>query len=242
MILRSITRHVREQNWFAVGLDFLIVVVGVFIGIQVANWNAERADRVEAGNVLERLEQEFQMHLERTDRSLAMHEASLAAAARLIHGIRDGRLEQDSLDQDIDVATGFATPPGPSTTFEELVSSGRLRLLQGTELRSALLGYNDYVSLVRSHYGVCTQPLGKAREELMRARTLVVTGVPSGGIDQAWTTEAVDQSVLLEKPELMAALQTLYGTQDNAHAVLLANRQRIRAILDLVEAAQDEQR
>jgi hypothetical protein len=242
MILRSITKHVREQNWFAVGLDFLIVVVGVFIGIQVANWNAERADRVEAGNVLERLEQEFRMHLERTERSLAMHEASLAAAARLIHGIRDGRLEQDSLNQDIDIATGFATPPGPSTIFEELVSSGRLRLLAGTELRSALLGYNDYVSLVRSHYGVFTQPLGKAREALMRARTLVVTGLPSAGINQAWTTEAVDGTVLMEQPELMAALQIVYGTQDNAHAVLLANRQRIRAILDLVEAARDGQR
>ena len=23
-------KHVRDQNWFAVGLDFLIVVVGVF--------------------------------------------------------------------------------------------------------------------------------------------------------------------------------------------------------------------
>ena len=241
MILRRVTEHVKAQNWFAVGIDFLIVVTGVFIGIQVANWNAERADRVEAGNVLERLEQEFHMHLERTDRSLAMHKASLAAAARLIHGIRNGRLEEDSLNQDIDDATGFATPPGPSTIFEELVSSGRLRLLQGIELRSALLGYNDYVSLVRGHYGVFTQPLGKARDELMLVRTLVVTGVPSGGINQAWTTEAVDRTALMEKPELMAALQTVYGTQDNAHAVLLATRQRIRAILDLIEAAQDKQ-
>ena len=32
----------------------ILVRLGVFIGIQVANWNAERADRVEAGNVLER--------------------------------------------------------------------------------------------------------------------------------------------------------------------------------------------
>ncbi len=45
MILRSITKHVRDQNWFAVGLDFFIVVVGVFIGIQVANWNEAQADR-----------------------------------------------------------------------------------------------------------------------------------------------------------------------------------------------------
>jgi len=39
MLLRSITKHVKDQNWFAVGLDFFIVVVGVFIGMQVANWN-----------------------------------------------------------------------------------------------------------------------------------------------------------------------------------------------------------
>lgn len=31
--------HVRAQNWTAIVLDFVIVVVGVFIGIQVSNWN-----------------------------------------------------------------------------------------------------------------------------------------------------------------------------------------------------------
>lgn len=31
----------KTQNWFAVGLDFVIVVFGVVIGIQVANWNDE---------------------------------------------------------------------------------------------------------------------------------------------------------------------------------------------------------
>ena len=30
MILRRITQHVRNQNWFAVLIDFIIVVVGVF--------------------------------------------------------------------------------------------------------------------------------------------------------------------------------------------------------------------
>jgi hypothetical protein len=28
MILRRVTEHVRDQNWFAVGIDFVIVVVG----------------------------------------------------------------------------------------------------------------------------------------------------------------------------------------------------------------------
>jgi len=42
LLLRRIIDHVREQNWTAVGIDFVIVVVGVVIGIQVANWNEER--------------------------------------------------------------------------------------------------------------------------------------------------------------------------------------------------------
>ena len=37
MLFRRIKTHVKAENWFAVGIDFLIVVVGVFIGIQV--WN-----------------------------------------------------------------------------------------------------------------------------------------------------------------------------------------------------------
>ena len=45
MILRRITEHVKTQNWTAVGLDFVIVVVGVFIGLQVSNWNDVRGTR-----------------------------------------------------------------------------------------------------------------------------------------------------------------------------------------------------
>ena len=44
MLLRRVIAHVRRQEWTAIGIDLVIVVVGVFIGIQVANWNAELAD------------------------------------------------------------------------------------------------------------------------------------------------------------------------------------------------------
>ena len=55
-----------------------------FIVIQVANRNAERADRVESANVQERLEQAFQTHLKRTGRSLAMNNDEVLTVARLI--------------------------------------------------------------------------------------------------------------------------------------------------------------
>lgn len=42
MLLRSLTKHVKDQNWFAVGLDFVIVVLGVLLAFQFSNWNEAR--------------------------------------------------------------------------------------------------------------------------------------------------------------------------------------------------------
>jgi len=44
MRLRRIIEHLSEQHWTAIWIDLVIVVVGVFIGIQVSNWNQTRAD------------------------------------------------------------------------------------------------------------------------------------------------------------------------------------------------------
>ncbi|HKJ75194.1 MAG TPA: hypothetical protein VKA19_13855 [Alphaproteobacteria bacterium] len=44
MILSRVIHHVKNQQWTAVFLDFVIVVLGVVIGIQVSNWNQARAD------------------------------------------------------------------------------------------------------------------------------------------------------------------------------------------------------
>ncbi len=59
MILRRVTKHVKDQNWFAVSIDFFIVVIGVFIGIQVANWNDGRASKLDYLEALDRAEVEI---------------------------------------------------------------------------------------------------------------------------------------------------------------------------------------
>ena len=45
MLLHRVINHVRAQHWTAVLLDFVIVVVGVFIGLQVDNWNQFAGNR-----------------------------------------------------------------------------------------------------------------------------------------------------------------------------------------------------
>jgi hypothetical protein len=56
MFLRRIAAHLKAQNWTAVGLDLAIVVIGVFIGTQVSNWNQERIARRETAQLLVELE------------------------------------------------------------------------------------------------------------------------------------------------------------------------------------------
>ena len=59
MIPRRIHEHVKSHSWFAVGIDFVIVVVGVFIGMQVSNWNAERHERHAAKTYIERMREDI---------------------------------------------------------------------------------------------------------------------------------------------------------------------------------------
>ncbi|KCZ90851.1 hypothetical protein [Hyphomonas johnsonii] len=55
MKLRHITDAFREQDWFTVVVETLIVVLGVFLGLQVNNWNNARA--------LDSTEREYLFHL-----------------------------------------------------------------------------------------------------------------------------------------------------------------------------------
>ena len=55
MVIRRIREHVAAHNWFAVAVDVGIVVLGVFLGTQVSNWNANRLDRQRADSFLARL-------------------------------------------------------------------------------------------------------------------------------------------------------------------------------------------
>ena len=58
-ILGRLSKAVREQNWFAVALEVVIVVLGVVIGFQVTAWGTERAERAREQVLLRGLRADF---------------------------------------------------------------------------------------------------------------------------------------------------------------------------------------
>jgi hypothetical protein len=78
MIFRRIKAHVEKENWFAVGTDFCIVVIGVFIGIQVANWNEARADQTRRSLIVEALINDITDHIAVQNRFVSQIDSDFA--------------------------------------------------------------------------------------------------------------------------------------------------------------------
>jgi hypothetical protein len=145
MLLRRMIEHVKAQNWFAVGLDFIIVVTGVFIGLQVQQWNEARKDAVLHETLLERLEAEFR-DLEPVVAELVAYvqlsrksTAAVVDALRLEHPPEDESAFRFALAR----ANWVVNIPDIAPAYQELVATGRLSDIRKVELRKALIGYGD---------------------------------------------------------------------------------------------------
>jgi hypothetical protein len=63
MILTRAIEHMKKQHWTGVLIELVIVVVGVFLGMQVSNWNEARADRGIAARHLAEIVADLRSHL-----------------------------------------------------------------------------------------------------------------------------------------------------------------------------------
>ena len=139
MILRRLTKHVKDQNWFAVGLDFVIVVAGVFLGIQIGNWNADAALSRKAV-VLER-QLVFELADEAIDyRAMLLYFRDAQANAEQVLADAEGTLTLSDEDYLIKAfrATQFNRVVKRRYAYDEIVALGiGLRLKDPEVLRGA---------------------------------------------------------------------------------------------------------
>ena len=88
MILRRLTTALRKQDWFTVTIETLIVVFGVFIGLQVNNWNEARVAGAAYAEALVRFEAEIDRNIAELERAIADLDASLPPVEAAIEILR----------------------------------------------------------------------------------------------------------------------------------------------------------
>ena len=141
MILRRITEHIESQNWFAVAIEFVIVVVGVFVGLQAQDWSTARAEQKAEQAAIERLVIEYEANLELLDADRKKSQKTMAASESLLAMISpepavivaDRTLARTILD----CMTNPKFVPTLGTT-NSLVASGDLRLIGDPEIQRRL--------------------------------------------------------------------------------------------------------
>ncbi len=141
MLLRRVISHVRKQEWTAISIDFLIVVLGVFVATQVANWNAERGERAAEAGYLAALEGDITFSIASLETLVAQLEVQEAARQRLFDYSSDPAAEIAPEELDLLVKQGIFHLPSiniSQITFDTLKSSGRLTVLRSPELVAAL--------------------------------------------------------------------------------------------------------
>src|SRR6185437_3524936 len=130
MILRRLTANFRRQDWTAVVVELLIVVLGVFIGLQVNNWNEARIDRALEQQYIQRLHDDFALSIKHAESNIANMQAQFVLEGKMVDRLRECRLDAG---QRADFAKGiyrvgrFQPPTLIRGTTDELQSTGRRR-------------------------------------------------------------------------------------------------------------------
>ena len=152
MLLRSLSKHIKDQNWFAVIVDFLIVVVGILIAFQITNWNE--------ASVRDQESEKFTLRLkENLKREAWTHQFVSDYYSDVIH---NAQLAVDALEGEIALdnkalliaayrATQYTTAPRFRDTYDELVSTGRLALIRDNQLRifaARVYSFTGYEAMV----------------------------------------------------------------------------------------------
>ena len=146
MLLRSITKHVKDQNWFAVGIDFIIVVIGVFIGIQVANWDNVRSDEHNYQNAMVRLAEENFDTLDQLEEFRPAVEERLTevqAAILVLQTCETDGTAEATLNHGLNIIRGSSTPQAATLALDQLVNDGSLLARQSTTIRTHLREYHE---------------------------------------------------------------------------------------------------
>ena len=129
MLLRRITKHVKDQNWFAVGLDFFIVVAGILIAFQITNWNDGRIEQSRGKDYAVRLTDDLRADLNARRDLLAYYDSVYAGAERA----RDILIGAEPDDRELVVsayrATEYLYSPQTRRTWDEVVAAGDIGLL-----------------------------------------------------------------------------------------------------------------
>jgi hypothetical protein len=136
VILRRFAQALREQNWATIVIEFVLLVAGVFLGIQAANWNAERDSDRRSVVFTERLKSDLRIEAWNFEMLVGYYGQVRANARRTVDALTGVEpLSDEALLVAAFRATQYVDNTRQRATYDELTSTGELALIRDRALR-----------------------------------------------------------------------------------------------------------
>ncbi len=232
MLFRRISAHLKRQDWFAVGLDLLIVVVGIYIGLQVDAWNSARQDRVVEREYFERLLHDMEESIAAQRYVIDEFDSSINAMDYLAQRLREGSF--DSADDaliyaGIDALGWVVSPVTNMVTVRELQSTGKISLIRDIPIRKAIgqleLSYSEAQFSASRNQSLISTSMPEIMTWVYLPPTRAIGEYRSVPGDISYgTTQEPDYVRMLENP-VSGTVVSWISAWSKFHATNLANHQ-----------------
>ncbi|MDE1885981.1 MAG: hypothetical protein KGI64_04130 [Xanthomonadaceae bacterium] len=146
-MLRHVIAHFRRQDWMAVTIELVIVILGVFIGMQVSNWNEDRETNQKAAVFTQRLKADLREEAWGYEMQIGYFDEVLDSAKQATDALTGkNSLSSEALLIAAYRATQFNGNTRRRATYDELISTGEIGLIHDEALRDlAMRVYTDPV-------------------------------------------------------------------------------------------------
>ena len=144
MLLSRLNKNLKQQNWFAVGLEIVIVVIGLLIAFQIDRWYDQAQERKRETSYLERLGENLEKDYADLQLNIEFYE-TVFNYGQLALAYSEGADVGSATNWNILVALFQSSQIWPiipaASTYEELKSAGELSLIRSLDLRNDMVFY-----------------------------------------------------------------------------------------------------
>lgn len=234
MLVRRFAEHIRTQNWFLVCVEIIVVVAGIFIALQVDDWNQQRKDIALERQYLARMQDEFERLLEVEEGRLRWNDARIADGA-LIQRVLDNQHLSDDDRQEFEYALYLlgAVNRGRLSwgTVEELRSTGNIRLIRDWSLRQHITDVENQFKWNERLEDEYTNIALHYRQELNK-NYRIVNGHEAGEGHIGAIDLEYDESVFWSDATLANMIASLIDYQKRTDVHMRENLSRLEALRD----------
>lgn len=133
-----------EANYGALGLEIVVVIVGILVAFQIDRWGLERLELQHEHQYLERLKKDLLFEIDLMDASIDYADTRIAAVRFLEEVVANPKYTTERPDEFVlalERVTWRSFPHISAFVYTELQNTGNLSLIRSEELRQKLAEY-----------------------------------------------------------------------------------------------------